>query len=140
MCLTQLFNLLGPTVRKNIVFCFTNTRATFYRPANTAVLLNHLLDKLPGDRIDFSRENTFCFDSESFRYLAATKQGMKFEEKEEDEYAESWTKSVSETKRFLDYIISLDRIILGKDNDTNDTQKTKRKTVAQQMTKKTSQT
>jgi hypothetical protein len=103
----QLFNILHPNMRKNIIFCFTNARSTLYMPGNTVPLLDELLKQLPGDRVVFNNSNTFCFDSESFRFLAATKQGIKFSEQQDREYQQSWVKSATETDRFYKYIQSL---------------------------------
>jgi GTP-binding protein EngB required for normal cell division len=105
--LMQLFNILHPNMRKNIIFCFTNARSTLYMPGNTVPLLDELLKQLPGDRVVFNNSNTFCFDSESFRFLAATKQGIKFSEQQDREYQQSWVKSATETDRFYKYIQSL---------------------------------
>jgi len=55
----------------------------------------------------FNNSNTFCFDSVSFRFLAATKQGIKFSEQQDREYQQSWVKSATETDRFYKYIQSL---------------------------------
>jgi GTP-binding protein EngB required for normal cell division len=107
LCLTQLFNILHSNVRKNIVFGFTNARSTLYMPGNTGPLLDEMLKQIPGDRVVFNKSNTFCFDSESFRFLAATKQGIKFSEQQDREYQESWTRSAIETERFYKYIRSL---------------------------------
>lgn len=107
LCLTQLFTILHPNVRKNIVFSFTNARSTLYMPGNTGPLLDDMLKQLPGDRLVFNNSNTFCFDSESFRFLAATKQGIKFSEQQDRQYQESWARSAAETERFYKYIRSL---------------------------------
>jgi hypothetical protein len=100
----QLFDLLGENVRDKIIFCFTNARATFYTPGNTAPLLKNLLQSLPDKNVPFTKNNTFCFDSESFRYLVAIQNGIKFNESEEKDYKDSWNKSSTESKRFLEYI------------------------------------
>jgi hypothetical protein len=76
-------------------------------PGNTGPLLDEILRQLSGDCIVFNKSNTFCFDSESFRYLAATKQGIKFSEQQDREYQESWARSAVETERFYKYIRSL---------------------------------
>jgi GTP-binding protein EngB required for normal cell division len=113
---TQLFSILHQNVRKNIVFGFTNARSTLYMPGNTGPLLDEILRQLSGDCIVFNKSNTFCFDSESFRYLAATKQGIKFSEQQDREYQESWARSAVETERFYKYIRSL-KTCLIKNND-----------------------
>ncbi|CAF3032087.1 unnamed protein product [Rotaria sp. Silwood2] len=77
-CLTQLFNLLGSDARNNIIFCFTNSRSTFYTPGNTASLLQHMISSFSINDIPFQKKNTFCFDNESFRYLVALQNKIQF--------------------------------------------------------------
>jgi GTP-binding protein EngB required for normal cell division len=106
-CFMQLFNFLGPNVRENVIFCFTNTRATFYTPGNTTPLLKEMLRELPnGDTCAFAKENTFCFDSESFRYLAVIKatNEMVFDENQIQDFEKSWIISVTESIRLLDFV------------------------------------
>ncbi|CAF4081765.1 unnamed protein product, partial [Rotaria sordida] len=90
--------------RDKIIFCFTNSRSTFYTPGNTAPALKTLLESLPMKKIPFTKENTFCFDSESFRYLVARQNKIDFKNIEEEEYNDSWKKSSSESNRLLKYI------------------------------------
>ena len=103
-CLNQLFSLLGPKVGANVLFCFTNARSTFYAPGNTAPLLKKMLTAVEGSRVEMKKENTFCFDSESFRYLMAVENGVTFREEEKGEYEKSWITSVKESDRLLDHI------------------------------------
>ncbi|CAF3590390.1 unnamed protein product [Rotaria socialis] len=100
----RLLNFLGENARHNIVFCFTNTRATFYAPGNTAPLLKKMLSSSAIKNVPFEKSNTFCFDSESFRYLVALRYGIKFNTFEENEYEQSWTKSAVESARLLTYV------------------------------------
>ncbi|CAF3670281.1 unnamed protein product [Rotaria sordida] len=103
-CFIQLFSLLSPTVRNNIIFCFTNARSTFYTPGNTAPLLKTMFASSSMNDISFKKENTFCFDSESFRYLVALQNDIKFNGEEKQEYEMSWSTSVKEANRLIDYI------------------------------------
>ena len=103
-CLTQLIDLLGPNALQNIIFCFTNARATFYTPGDTAPLLRTMLNSLPTKDIVFKKDNTFCFDNESFRYLVARQNGITFKDEVRCDYEASWLKSVTELHRLLDYI------------------------------------
>ena len=103
-CFTQLFSLLGSTARENIIFCFTNARSTFYTPGNTAPLLKNILASSSLNDITFEKKNTFCFDSESFRYLVARRNGIQFSDEEKHEYATSWSTSVKESNRMIDFI------------------------------------
>ena len=54
--------------------------------------------------IHFHKKNSFCFDSESFRYLIALKQGISFDDAERSEYETSWIKSVNECNRLLHHV------------------------------------
>ncbi|CAF1438780.1 unnamed protein product [Adineta ricciae] len=103
-CLTQLFDYLGVNISQRLTFCFTNTRPTFFTPGNTAPLLNSLFDSLPSENIPFNSENTFCFDSEAFRYLVARNQGLSFHPKEKSNYELSWSTSLNESHRLINYI------------------------------------
>ncbi|CAF3522110.1 unnamed protein product [Rotaria socialis] len=103
-CLTQLFDLLGPNASQNILFCFTNARSTFYTSGDTAPLLRSMLDSLSIRDIPFKKANTFFFDSESSRYLIALHNGIRFNGQENEEYFMSWSKSVDESNRLLNYV------------------------------------
>jgi hypothetical protein len=54
--------------------------------------------------IAFRKENTFCFDSESFRYLVALKNGIHFNELDRKEYEMSWSTSLKESTRLVSYV------------------------------------
>jgi hypothetical protein len=54
--------------------------------------------------IPFEKRNTFCFDSESFRYLVAQLNGVKFDDYQKEEYKQSWITSANESNRLLKYI------------------------------------
>jgi hypothetical protein len=52
-----------------------------------------------------ARENiTFCFDSEYFRYLVALHQNIPLDDLDENEYEDSWSFSMKESNRLIDYI------------------------------------
>ena len=104
-CLLQFYSLMKarfPTLK--VAFCFTNARSTFYTPGDTVPLLKEMLNTISDDKIFFKKENAFCFDSESFRYLVSLKNNIHFEELQEKNFQMSWTKSVAESKRFIQYL------------------------------------
>ncbi|CAF1078440.1 unnamed protein product [Rotaria sordida] len=103
-CINQLLTYLTPIGYNNIIFCFTNARATFYAPGDTGPLLRKMLNDQHLNDIPFKKENTFCFDSESFRYLAARKCGIDFDDYQRQEYISSWNTSVTESIRLLNFI------------------------------------
>jgi len=103
-CCTQLFQCFGENIREHFIFCFTNARSTFFAPGDTGPLLKSFFDAFPVRNIQLKRKNTFCFDSESFRYLVALQRSLIFNELERDEFDKSWTRSVEESKRFRDYL------------------------------------
>jgi hypothetical protein len=63
------------------------------------MLESHTIEDIP-----FVKSNTFCFDSESFRYLIALENGIQFDDYQKDEYTRSWTTAVNESNRLLQYI------------------------------------
>jgi hypothetical protein len=54
--------------------------------------------------IPFTRDNTFFFENESFRYLVAVQNRARFDYEDEEEYKASWSTSVNESNRFLNYV------------------------------------
>jgi len=103
---TRLLGFLGENIRNNIILCFTNTRGTFFAPGNTGPLLKKMLNSHSIKDIPFKKTNTFCFDSESFRYLVARLDGIEFDDYQKEEYKQSWMTSVKESNRLLEYICS----------------------------------
>jgi uncharacterized protein (DUF488 family) len=63
-----------------------------------------MLASLPMGDVSFIKDNTFCFDSESFRYLVALQNKIEFSELERNEYEMSWIKSVTDANRLIRYI------------------------------------
>ena len=104
-CLTELFDFLGARTRDNVIFCFTHAQTTSFTPVDqTAILLRAILASLPTEETPFRKENTFCFDQNSFRYLVALQHGIEFGRDATERYAESWSVSIAESTRLLNYI------------------------------------
>ena len=114
-CINQLFTYLTPIGYDNIIFCFTNARSTFFAPGDTGPLLRQMLKQEHQDGIPFKKANTFCFDSESFRYLAARKCGVTFDDFQKQECTNSWTTSVTESVRLLKHITTREPYNLHED-------------------------
>ena len=100
----RLLTFLGPEAGQNIVFCFTNSRSTFFAPGNTGPLLRAMIKKQPTENVAFAKTNTFCFDSEAFRYLMGLQNQINFGAFEKQEYQKSWIASTAESHRFLQHI------------------------------------
>ncbi|EZG58882.1 putative Aaa ATPase domain protein [Gregarina niphandrodes] len=97
----ELLSHLHRDAAKNIAFGFTNTRGTNYSPGDTLPALCELLDDVKVD-IKLGKNNVFCFDSESFRYLAAKKKcGVLLGQLNENR--SSWEHSVRESNRLLEH-------------------------------------
>ncbi|KAL2852048.1 hypothetical protein BJY01DRAFT_244664 [Aspergillus pseudoustus] len=106
-CMQELLSHLHRDAARNIAFGFTNTRGTNYQPGDSLVPLSQLLRTLPDIDIAIRRHNVYCFDSESFRYLAAYKQhNLSLGPREEN--ASSWERSVSESRRLIKYFQGLE--------------------------------
>ena len=89
-CITEHLVNLHSDACKNIVFCFTNSRGTLYRPGDTMTPLKKLLmDSNTG--ITTTQEIVYCMDNEAIRFLAAVTQstGMTFSASEENNFEQS---------------------------------------------------
>lgn len=71
-CVKELLTQLHKSLMDNIIFSFTNCRATFFRPGNTLPVLKNFL-KEEEINITVSPSTYFCFDNEAFRYLITQK-------------------------------------------------------------------
>jgi hypothetical protein len=101
-CIQELLTHLHRDAAQNVAFGFTNTRGTSYTPGDTFDPLQRLLDQYKDVDIGLRQRNVYCFDSESFRYLAAQKQHNKSLGHLE-ETRSSWEYSVKESQRLLDH-------------------------------------
>jgi hypothetical protein len=100
-CLKELLKHLHRSAAKNMVFGFTNTRISNYTPGDTYGPLKKLLGQHPDVGLSLTAHTTYCFDSESFRYLAAFKNDV-FMDNEED-FRRSWKHSREEALRLLKF-------------------------------------
>ncbi|KAH7333253.1 hypothetical protein BKA65DRAFT_41978 [Rhexocercosporidium sp. MPI-PUGE-AT-0058] len=98
-CLKELLKHLHRSASGNMVFGFTNTRISNYTPGDTYGPLKALLADHPDVGLSLTTHTTYCFDSESFRYLAAYKNNV-FLDNEED-FRRSWQNSRTEALRLV---------------------------------------
>ncbi|KAK9880706.1 hypothetical protein WA026_013032 [Henosepilachna vigintioctopunctata] len=112
-CMKQILSRLEKSASNNLLFTFTNTRGTCYRPGETLPCLRGVLEDIskrpPYVKIPLGKENIFCLDNEAFRYLAAIANGVQFTQRERQYFAESWEKSAEESWRMIIRIIGDDR-------------------------------
>lgn len=104
-CIKQLLTQLHRNAANNIVFGFTNTRGSNYTPGDTFKPLEALLTEYKQVQMGLFEHNVYCFDSESFRYLAAGQKGVDMGLLEDNR--RSWSRSVAESKRLLKNIRGL---------------------------------
>ena len=105
-CMEELLVHLHKSAVANMIFGFTNTRGTNFMPGDTLPPLKKLLaEKAVG--LDSRKDNTFCFDSEGYRFLAALGSGVKYDADCVSSYRSSWKCSVRETERLIKYVKSL---------------------------------
>uniref|UniRef100_T1IIJ1 Uncharacterized protein n=1 Tax=Strigamia maritima TaxID=126957 RepID=T1IIJ1_STRMM len=105
-CIEELLTHLHHNATKNIVFCFTHSRGTFYKPGDTRSPLGELLWKNKID-LELNKDTMYCMDNESFRFLCAESQGVEFKDSVKKSVAESWNVSGEETNRLISYIKTL---------------------------------
>ena len=75
-CILQLLTHLDKSASRNIIFLFTNARGTFYKPGDSApsllTMLKAIKEKPSYVDSKFTKETTYCFDNEAFRFMVAT--------------------------------------------------------------------
>ena len=102
-CIMELLMYFHRNAVENIVFGFTHTRIANYTSGDSLIPLRTLLEKFRGDvDIGLTKDNIYCFDSESFRYLAVYKQNVPFGHYKENH--ESWKHSFEECERLLRHL------------------------------------
>lgn len=94
----QLLSRLDKSASQNMIFIFTNSRATFYKPGDTLPVLQRVLEDIknrpPHVDVPLNNKNVFCMDNEAFRFLMAMKE-VKFKKDEVAQFERSWEKSRS---------------------------------------------
>ncbi|CAF3611994.1 unnamed protein product [Rotaria sp. Silwood1] len=103
-CFQRLFNFFGEDISKNIIFCFTNSFSMRFDSTKGIRIFESRLKSILNHGIQMRKENTFNFDSESFRYLAALHHLIEFDDASIYNVKSSWSKSNIEAIRFLRYI------------------------------------
>ncbi|KOS21323.1 hypothetical protein ESCO_006786 [Escovopsis weberi] len=103
-CVQELLTHLHRSAAEAMAFGFTNTRISNYTPGDTFKPLKTLLTAYSDVGLSLSTSTTYCFDSESFRYLAARKQGVPVDN--EEDFRRSWDHSRKEALRLVDYFAS----------------------------------
>lgn len=104
-CFNQLLVHLHQSAKDNIAFGFTYSRTSGYKPGDTMASLQSMLERLKRTKISLSRQNIYCFDSESFRYLAAVNWGI--DPGGYEDYAKSWEKSWEACNRLIKHFEGL---------------------------------
>ncbi|GBG82392.1 hypothetical protein CBR_g34768 [Chara braunii] len=108
-CVMELLSHLHSSAKGNIAFVFTNARSTFYKPGETMPVLTEMLGNIrkspPHVDIQVDRSTMYCLDSDSFRFLAALKHGVRFTDKDLKDYRKSWEISSAECHRLMDFIL-----------------------------------
>ena len=103
-CVKELLTHLHRDATQNVVFGFTNTRISNYTPGDTFKPLTALLAEHPDVGLHLTTHTTYCFDSESFRFLAAYQNGTVMENL--DDFRRSWQHSKNESWRLIEHFKS----------------------------------
>jgi hypothetical protein len=107
-CFKEFFSHFNSSSIENICFGFTHTRSTLYKPGDSLPILSEYIEeihKASSVEIPLRKENIFCFDNESFRYLVLTYNDMS-KSKDRHNYAVSWEKSATSSAMFLTYVLN----------------------------------
>ncbi|KAH8651195.1 hypothetical protein BX600DRAFT_516783 [Xylariales sp. PMI_506] len=100
-CMKELLIHLHRSATHNMAFGFTNTRISNYTPGDTFGPLSELLNEHSDVGLLLTTPTTYCFDSESFRYLAAFKNDIVMPN--EEDFRRSWQQSRDEALRLIEY-------------------------------------
>lgn len=101
-CINQLLLYLHRNAVANIMFIFTNTSNSFFTPGETIHSLKKILEDIEIKQnivIPLRKENIFCIDNESFRYLLAKRNGINLGN--ETIFANSFAHSRNEYMRYF---------------------------------------
>jgi hypothetical protein len=104
-CIKELLTHLHQSAAQNIAFGFTNTRGSNYQPGDTFKPLEVLLKDFNSANIGLFKSTVYCFDSESFRYLAGRHRHINIGD--QSDYERSWQQSANEARRLLAHFQSL---------------------------------
>lgn len=105
-CIKELLTNLHKNACRNIIFCFTNSRSTFYHPGDTmAPLLKLLRDNQIN--IALNKDTVYSVDNEAIRYLAAITNSMQYNQTERQLFNTSWITTMKEEDRLLKYVSSI---------------------------------
>ncbi|KAI0007497.1 hypothetical protein F4779DRAFT_619485 [Xylariaceae sp. FL0662B] len=103
-CMKELLTHLHRSAANNMAFGFTNTRISNHTPGDTFGPLSTLMGEHSDIGLSLTKNTTYCFDSESFRYLAAFKNGTVMDN--EEDFRRSWQHSRKESLRLVEYFKS----------------------------------
>ncbi|KAK0714525.1 hypothetical protein B0H67DRAFT_664020 [Lasiosphaeris hirsuta] len=101
-CMKELLTHLHRNAVSNLVFGLTGARASNYAPGDTFIPLKSIVAEHKDAGMSLSSKTIYCFDSESFRYLAAVKQNVPMPN--EEDFRNSWRHSSSEAFRLLEHL------------------------------------
>ncbi|KAK7995757.1 hypothetical protein PG991_015224 [Apiospora marii] len=106
-CVQELLTHLHRDAVRNIVWGFTNTRQSNYTPGDSLQPLRTLLGKHESLGMQLTVKTMYCFDSESFRCVAAQKQVGHVMDNLGD-FRKSWDGSMRQTRALLEHVFSLE--------------------------------
>uniref|UniRef100_A0A914PZH9 AIG1-type G domain-containing protein n=1 Tax=Panagrolaimus davidi TaxID=227884 RepID=A0A914PZH9_9BILA len=102
-----LLSIFPKKALDSVLFLFTNSRGTFYKPGDTTGPITKLITDLQkecGANINFGRSNIFCTDNEGFRYLCAKACKVDYTTATHRDYEDSWKHSRNATISLINRI------------------------------------
>ena len=104
-CIKELLTNLHRNACGNILFCFTSSKSSFFKPGDTLPALALLLRDYR--EIVLNGDTMFCVDNDAVRFLAARRNGVKFSEDDETQFAVSWEKSAKAIVKLMERVKTL---------------------------------
>lgn len=101
-CLSEILRNLQNSARNNVVFCVTFSKVSNYGPGDTYGVLGKFCSKHLG--LELNRQNVFCFENETIRYLAEVMR----DDEQRWSVELSWRKSMETTERLLKLAVEVE--------------------------------
>ena len=111
--LNELLLHLHKKAVSNIVFVFTNTRATEFTPGEGLITLKKYIKHLEnkGTNIELNKDTLYCVDSEPFRIQCFWKlHPDKHVKQDEIKYTDCWKKSSTAVKKIIEHARHLEKV------------------------------
>ena len=111
--ITEILRHVDKNASNNIIFIFTYSASTNFRPHNTQVILQKFLteNKLPIP-LPPNKETVYCFESNPLQYLVERRNKIHPRQNDKEDATKNWERSKQSTANMIRYVCSLNPLPL----------------------------